>query len=486
MRRVEVSWPSVRSLRMTSPDKELGAVMSTTDISADLVVLGYGKGGKTLAAALAKQGWQVVMVERSPLMYGGTCINVGCVPTKAMVYHSEHLGSGEHRETYRRAVESTQNLTSTLRATNLAMLENLGSSTVLTGEASFLDPHTVEVRTADGATLTVSGRYIVIGTGSQAVVPDIPGLADAPNVVTSTEMLTTPDLPRRLVVLGGGYIGLEFAAMQAAYGSEVTVLERRPAILAGEDDDVAAAAHDVMAAAGVGIVTSATVERIETHSDGTASVHYRIGEGAGTVVADTILVALGRAPVTAELRLERAGVETTPTGAVAVDEHLRTTQSHIFAIGDVNGGPQFTYVSLDDYRIVLDQLTGAGSRSTADRRAVPYSLFLTPPLSRVGLTERAATEAGKSIRTATMRVADMATVPRARIVEETAGLMKVVVDADTDEVLGAALLSYDSHEVINLVALAMRHGITSTQLRDEIYTHPSMTEAFNQLLGMLH
>lgn len=463
----------------------MGTAVGTTDISADLVVIGYGKGGKTLAATLAKQGWRVVMVERSSLMYGGTCINVGCVPTKAMVAHSEHLGPGPHRETYRRAVEFTNHLTSTLRAQNLAMLDNLESATVLTGEAHFTDSHTVSVRTSDGETVTVSGRYLVVGTGSQAVLPDIPGLAEARNVVTSAELLAVPELPERLVVLGGGYIGLEFAAMHAAYGSEVTVLERRPAILAGEDADVAAAALDVLTAAGVRVITSATIDCVENQVDGTASVRYRVGDAADSAIADTILVALGRAPVTAELSLERAGVQTTPTGAIAVDEHLRSTQPHIFAIGDVNGGPQFTYVSLDDYRIVLDQLTGTGTRSTDDRRAVPYSLFLTPPLSRVGMTERAAADAGKSIRMATMRVADMATVPRARIVEQTAGLMKVVVDADTDEILGAALLSHDSHEVINLVALAMRHGITATQLRDEIYTHPSMTEAFNQLLGAL-
>jgi probable pyridine nucleotide-disulfide oxidoreductase len=425
------------------------------------------------------------MVERSPLMYGGTCINVGCVPTKAMIQRAEHLGAGPHRESYSQAVEFTQDLTSTLRAKNLAMLDTLEAATVLTGEARFIDPHTVEVHMPDGVVVTVSGRYLIIGTGSQAVIPDIPGLAEAPNVVTSTELLVEPDLPQRLVVLGGGYIGLEFAAMHAAYGSRVTVLERRPAILGGEDADVAAAAHEVIAAAGVDIVTSAEVQSIESGSDGTASVHYRLGEDIGTAVADIILVALGREPVTAELALARAGVETTPKGAVVVDEHLRTTQPHIFAIGDVNGGPQFTYVSLDDYRIVLDQLTGTGTRSTTDRRAVPYSLFLTPPLSRVGLTERAAAEAGRNVKVATMRVADMATVPRARIVEQAAGLMKVVVDSDTDHILGAALLSYDSHEVINLVALAMRHGITATQLRDEIYTHPSMTEAFNQLLGAL-
>lgn len=457
------------------------------DIAADLVVIGFGKGGKTLAAALAKLGRRVVMIERSPQMYGGTCINTGCVPTKAMVFRSEHLAhSTPHPDQYHQAVQSTQELTSTLRAANLAMLENIDTATVLTGAAHFLDPHTVAVHTADGGTVTVSGEQLVVGTGSQAVIPDIPGLRAAPNVVTSTELLVTAELPKRLVVLGGGYIGLEFAAMHAAYGADVTVLERGPAILGREDPDVAAAAREVITAAGVRIITDATIERVESRSDGTSSVHYRDGDGAAVADADIILAALGREPVTSELSLERAGVQTTDSGAIVVDEHLRTTAPHIFAVGDVNGGPQFTYVSLDDYRIVLDQITGSGTRSTTDRNAVPYTLFLTPPLARVGVTERDALAAGTQVKTATMRVADMATVPRARIVGETAGLMKVVVDAVSDQILGAALLSYDSHEVINLVALAMRHGITASQLRDEIYTHPSMTEAFNQLLGALH
>ncbi|RZT24551.1 pyruvate/2-oxoglutarate dehydrogenase complex dihydrolipoamide dehydrogenase (E3) component [Mycobacterium sp. BK558] len=462
--------------------------MTATDthLDADLVVIGYGKGGKTLAATLARQGWSVVMVERSPMMYGGTCINTGCVPTKALIARSEHLAPGAHPQHYRDAVAATAQLTSTLRAANFAMLDALDAATVLTGEAVFRDAHTIEVQTADRGTVTVSGRHIVVGTGSHAVIPDIPGLRDAANIATSTEMLVQDRLPDRLVVLGGGYIGMEFAAMYAAYGSQVTVLERHADILGQEDADVADCAREVMEAAGVRIVTSAVIDRVDDQGDGTSTVAFHTEAGPETLPADTILVALGRTPATESLALDRAGVKVTARGAISVDEHLRTSQPHIFAVGDVNGGPQFTYVSLDDHRIVLDQLTGTGARSTTDRTAVPYTLFLTPPLSRVGLTERAALEEGRSIKTAAMRVADMATVPRARIVEETAGMMKVVVDAATDEILGAALLSYDSHEVINTVALAMRHGITASALRDEIYTHPSMTEAFNQLLGALH
>lgn len=198
-----------------------------------------------------------------------------------------------------------------------------------------------------------------------------------------------------------------------------------------------------------------------------------------------MLVALGREPVIDGLNLAAAGLVPTERGAVAVDEHLRTSQPHIFAVGDVNGGPQFTYISLDDYRVVLSQLTGDGSLSTTTRSAVPYALFTTPPLARVGLSATAAAAAGHRIKVASLQVKDMATMPRARIVSQTAGMMKMVVDADTDLILGAALLCHDAHEIINTVALAIRHGITATELRDSIYTHPSMTEGFNQLLGSL-
>jgi probable pyridine nucleotide-disulfide oxidoreductase len=449
-------------------------------IDADLIVIGFGKGGKTLAATLGKQGKRVVMIERSAAMYGGTCINIGCVPTKSMVYQAEEVSvHPPEPAVYTAAVRATADLTMRMRGENFAMLDTIPSVDVLTGAASFVDPHTVAVDTADG-TVTVTGRTIVIGTGSEPTWPDLPGLRDNPRAVTSTDLLSTEDLPARLVVLGGGYVGLEFAAMYAAYGAEVTVLERHDAVLSREDDDIASCATELLGEAGVRVVTAAQVTAV----DG-GTVHYEVGGAPTTADADLILVALGRHPVTADLGLANAGVVTRPDGSIEVDEHLRTNVPHVFAVGDVNGGPQFTYVSLDDYRIVADQLTGSGSRSTADRRAVPFSLFMTPPLSRVGMTEREARAAGHRVKVAALPVAKMATVPRARIVHQARGMMKAVVDADTDEILGAALLSYDSHEVINTVALAMRHGITASTLRDEIYTHPSMTEAFNQLLGAL-
>lgn len=451
------------------------------ELDVDLAVIGFGKGGKTLAATLAKQGRRVVLIEQSAAMYGGTCINIGCVPTKSMVYRAEMLtGVEPHRSEYAGAVATTAGITAELRAINYAMLDDLDAATVLTGSARFLDPHRLVVQLSDGSAVTVAAHWIVIGTGSRPVLPDIPGLADGPHVYTSTDLLALRQLPERLVVLGGGYVGLEFAGMYAAYGSAVTVLERGEQLLAREDPDIAECTAEILAAGGVSVVTGAEVSSVSEDA-----VEYQDADGAHRVAADAVLVALGREPVTDGLDLDAAGVVTTEHGAVAVDEHLRTSRPHIFAVGDVNGGPQFTYISLDDYRIVLSQLTGDGSRSTATRSAVPYALFTTPPLARVGLTATAAAAAGKRIKVASLRVKDMATMPRARIVSQTAGMMKVVVDADTDRILGAALLCHDSHEIINTVALAIRHGITATELRDSIYTHPSMTEGFNQLLGSL-
>jgi pyruvate/2-oxoglutarate dehydrogenase complex dihydrolipoamide dehydrogenase (E3) component len=454
-------------------------------LEADLAIVGFGKGGKTLAGVLGKQGWRVVMIEQSSSMYGGTCINTGCVPTKSMVFHAEHLDAAKSQPNqFSDAVAATARLTASLRWINYATLDQIETVTVLTGHARFLDPHTMHVASIDGFTVRVSARWVVVDTGSRPVLPPIPGLSNTSGVYTSTELLSHAELAPRLTVLGGGYIGLEFAAMYAAYGSKVTVVEHGPRILRQEDDDVAGCARDILTGHGIVIATSARATAVSSNADGAVTVSYQIEDATHAVEGDAVLVATGRRPATGELALDAAGVHTSAAGAIVVDEYLRTSQRHIFAIGDVNGGPQFTYISLDDYRVVLSQLAGDRLRNITARAAVPYTLFMTPPLARVGLTEKSARQVS-AIKVAAMRVADMTTMPRARIVGQEAGMMKLVVDADTDKILGAALLSYDSHEVINTVALAMRHGITGRELRDSIYTHPSMTEGFNQLLTAL-
>ncbi|ACU71479.1 pyridine nucleotide-disulphide oxidoreductase dimerisation region [Catenulispora acidiphila DSM 44928] len=455
---------------------------------ADLLVIGFGKGGKTLAAKMGRLGRRVVMVEQSDQMYGGTCINIGCVPTKSLIHHAQTRPAGaDPREWYAGSVAATASLTGAMRGKNFGMLDELDSVTVVTGTAAFLDEKTVEV-TAGSDRLEITAETIVINTGAQNAVPDIPGLRASKHLVTATELIGSPDLPRRLVVLGGGYQGIEFAAMLSTYGTEVTVLEAGVRILPREDEDVVGVVEQILTDDGVTVRTGVRVTRVEDTADG-ALVHYEANGAdgtagtSGTLEADVVLSAVGRTPRTAELRLDAAGIRTTVRGAVEVDEHLRTNRPHIFAVGDVNGGPQFTYISLDDSRIVADQLLGEGKRATSDRVAVPYTLFMGPPLARVGVTETEALATGRPVRIVSKAVAAMAAMPRAGIVGETRGVMKFVIAADTDEVLGAAILSVDSQELINTVALAMRSGVTASTLRDAIYTHPSSTEAFNEVLA---
>jgi pyruvate/2-oxoglutarate dehydrogenase complex dihydrolipoamide dehydrogenase (E3) component len=369
-----------------------------------------------------------------------------------------------------------------MRRGNYEGLNALETVIIVTGAAVFVDPHTVSVDSGKER-LTISAEAILIDTGAEPSVPDIPGLRASRHTVTSAELMETRVLPERLAIIGGGYIGIEFAGIYRHFGSEVTLFERGPTLLPLSDDDVAAAAVEILLGDGVEFVARARVLEVQDGESGATVVYEQDGRRQ-RIEVDTVLVATGRTPVTRELGLDAAGVSTTNDGFVEVDEYLRTSQPHIYAAGDENGGPQHTYISLDDSRIVLDQLVGSGRRSTAGRAAVPRTIFLTPPLATVGLTEREALEAGYRVRIGSQRVADIVAMPRAYAVEETRGLMKFVVNADTDEILGAALLSIDAQELINVVALAMRHGLKAGELRDTIYTHPSSTEAFNDVLGV--
>lgn len=456
--------------------------MDTTNqnLTADVLVIGFGKGGKTTAHALADAGRRVVLVERDENMYGGTCPNVGCIPTKMLLHYSTSRRlEDEAQEFFAQSIAGVRELTTLFRAGNFEGLNGKPSAMVVTGTARFIDSNTVQVGEGDDA-LTVTAPTILINTGSEPVVPDIPGVRDSRFRVSSTDLIQRDRLPKRLAIVGGGYLGLEFAGIYRSFGADVTVLESADRLLLREDDDVAGAVCDLLTGDGVSLITGASVTVV---SDGTdaATVTY-VKDGASVELeVDAFLVAVGRRAAIDELDLTAAGVETTERGAIRVDDELRTSQPHIFALGDVNGGPQFTYVSLDDSRIVLDQLLGDGKRRVSDRVAVPRTLFLNPPLATVGITEAEARKQGLNIKVARENVADIIAMPRAYTVEETRGFMKFIVDSSTDQILGAALLSIDAQEIINLVAIAMRNGITATELRDSIYTHPSSTEALNEV-----
>ncbi len=450
-------------------------------IGYDAIIIGFGKGGKTLAADLAKRGKTVAVVEQSDKMYGGTCINIGCIPTKTLV-HAAKLAdpkvSWEKKQAYySRSIAYKDEVTAFLRDRNFHNLADNPNITVYTGVGSFAGADTVEVKTSEEAFI-LQAPQIFINTGAETVIPPIDGINGNPHVYTSTSIMELEILPKHLVIVGGGYIGLEFASMYASFGSKVTVLEGYPQLIAREDRDIAAAVQEVLEGKGITFRMNARVQSVQDNT-----VFYRdsaTGE-EHRLEADAILLATGRRPYTSGLNLEAAGVETDERGAIVVDERLRTTNPAIRAIGDVKGGLQFTYISLDDYRIIREDLFGEGSRSTSDRDPVSYSVFIDPPLSRIGMSEEEAVKKGLDIKVSRLPVA---AIPRARTLGDTRGLFKAVIDPDTDKILGCTLFGPDSGEIINLVAMAMKTGQDYTFLRDFIFTHPSMSEALNDLMNI--
>lgn len=438
------------------------------------IIIGFGKAGKTLAAFLAGQGWRVAMVEASAQMYGGTCINIGCIPTKTLVHDAELHGPGE--QAFSQAMARKRQVTGLLREKNYQNLAGLEPVSVIDGRAEFIDPHRISVQGAAG-TQVLSGERIFINTGAVSRWLAIDGLDRSQRSYDSTGLLQLTQRPARLGIIGGGYIGLEFASMFAQFGSAVTVFEEAGALLGREDRDMAQAIQQILSDAGVSFTFNAGVKQVRDVEGGVEVVHQ-----GGVQPFDALLVAAGRVPNTAGLQLARAGVETDERGAVRVDAQLRSSVPHIWALGDVNGGPQFTYISLDDFRIVRDSLFGAGKRSTADRGAVPYSVFITPSFSRIGLSENQARQQGRDIKVATLPAAAL---PRARVLGDTRGLLKAVVDAQTGQILGVALLCRDAHEMINIVKTAMDAELPYTRLRDQLFTHPTMSESLNDLFGLI-
>ncbi len=447
----------------------------------DAIIIGFGKGGKTLAADLAKRGKSVAVVEQSDRMYGGTCINIGCIPTKTLVHAAklaDPLAPWKDRQAYySHAVAYKDEVTSFLRGRNYHNLADNPNITVHTGIGSFAGPDTVEVRSSEES-LVLQAPQIFINTGAETLIPPIDGINGNPHVYTSTSIMELKDLPKRLVIVGGGYIGLEFASMYSSFGSQVTVLESFSRLIAREDSDIAAAVQDILENKGITFRMNARVQSVQDDSvfyeDSATGEKHRLE-------ADAILLATGRRPYTSGLNLEAAGVETDERGAIVVDEHLRTTNPDIRAIGDVKGGLQFTYISLDDYRIIREDLFGGGSRNTSDRNPVSYSVFIDPPLSRIGMSEEEAVKKGLNIKVGRLPVA---AIPRARTLGDIRGVFKAVIDADTNKILGCTLFGPDSGEVINMVAMAMKTGQDYTFLRDFVFTHPSMSEALNDLMNI--
>ncbi len=442
------------------------------------LIIGFGKGGKTLAAYLARHGKEVALIERSEKMYGGGCINIACIPTKSLI------ASAEKEVPYENAYEVKNALTSFLRKKNFDNINRLEEATVITGDAAFVSPHTVKVTLHRGnEELLISADRIFINTGSEPFVPPIPGITSSKNAFTSASLMEQSVLRKELIIIGGGFIGLEFADMYAGFGAAVTLLDHEAAFLPKEDRDIADEIFKVLTAKKLNIVTGASVQKITDTVNNTVIVQYKHKDGQ--IVereASAVLVATGRKPVTENLNLAAAGIQTDKRGYIKVDAFLKTNVPDIWAIGDINGGPQFTYISLDDFRIIRDQLFGGSYTSVSQRKLHAFSVFISPQLAHIGLREKEAVEKGLAVKVATLPAS---AIPQARILNNTNGLLKTVVDSNSNKILGCTLFCVDANEMINTIQMAMHAGLDYRELRDNIYTHPSMTEAFNDLYALI-
>ena len=436
------------------------------------IIIGFGKGGKTLAKNLAAKGESVLVVEKSKKMYGGTCINIACLPSKNLIINAQRGIKFED------AVKQKNEMTTALRNKNYHMVADEETATVLDGTAKFVGNHTIEIVLDSGEKTKIKGERIFINTGATPIIPQVKGLKESKYILDSTAAMDQNSLPNELVILGAGYIGMEFASMFARYGAKVTVLDTNEKFLKREDDDISEMLFNDLSQDGIEFKLGAKVVEVKDLSD-KVEIIYEINGKKQTVKADKLLVATGRKPVTEGLGLENTDIELDERGAIKVDDYLRTTAENVWAIGDVKGGPQFTYISLDDFRIIFDQLYRKGKRKVSDRNLVPYSVFITPALSRVGLNEVEAKN--KEIEYKLFKLA-ATSIPKAKVIGNTRGMYKILVDPDTEEILGATIYGEESYEVINLIALAMKAKLPYTMLRDQIYTHPTMSEALNDVL----
>jgi pyruvate/2-oxoglutarate dehydrogenase complex dihydrolipoamide dehydrogenase (E3) component len=447
----------------------------------DVVVLGSGTPGKLLAWTLASQGKRTAVVERRYV--GGSCPNIACLPSKNVIHGAKiadyfrrgaefGIASGDWKVDMAAVRDRKRKMVDGLVALHLEKYRQSGAELVM-GQGRFVAPKTIEVALNAGGTRTLRGQAIIVDTGSRARMDDTAGLAEA-RPMTHVEALDLGELPGHLIVLGGGYVGLELAQAFRRFGSRVTVVERNGALIHREDPDVTEAIERLFRDEGIEVWTGAAVDRVEGRSG--EAVHLLTGRGA--VEGTHLLVAGGRTPNTDGIGLEKAGVETGEKGHVKVDERLRTTAEGVWAVGDCAGSPYFTHIGEDDFRVVLANLTG-GDRVTTGRQ-VPYCLFTDPELARVGLSEREARERGVRYRLARI---PMEAVFRAQTLSETRGFLKALIEERGDRILGFTAFGPEAGEVMAVAQVAMLAGLPYTALRDAVLTHPTMAEGLAALFS---
>jgi pyruvate/2-oxoglutarate dehydrogenase complex dihydrolipoamide dehydrogenase (E3) component len=451
----------------------------------DAIIIGAGQAGGPLSSALASAGWKTALVERKHV--GGTCVNEGCAPTKTMIASARVAYLAQRAVDYgvhtgpvtvdmTKVRQRKRDIVHSFRGGSQQRIEGTDGLDLMMGEARFTGPKTIEVSLSDGGTRRLTAEKILINAGARPRKPSLPGLDTIP-YLDSTSIMEVDEVPEHLVVLGGGYIGLEFGQMFLRFGSRVTIVQRRAQLLPREDPDVAGELANILREDGIELLLETQPLRVEGASDGRILLTASTSDGERAISGSHLLVAAGRVPNTDRLNLGAAGIHVNERGFIPVSERLETIVPGVYALGDVNGGPAFTHISYDDFRVMRAELLG-GAETTASRHLVPYVLFTDPQLGRVGLTEKEARAQGLSYRVAKI---PMSWVARGLEMDEARGLMKAIVDADTGEILGAAVLGIEGGEVMSVVQMAMMGGVPYTTLRDGVFAHPTLAEALNTL-----
>ncbi len=449
------------------------------------VIIGSGEGGKYLAWHLAQSGQQTVVVERR--WVGGSCPNVNCLPSKNEIWSAKVADLVHHAARFGITLGSASSDIAAVRKRKREMVEGLiamhldrykaSGAELVMGEAKFTGSKTLDVWLNDGGTRTLTGERIFLNLGTHAAIPSVPGLAES-GPLTNIEVLELDRLPEHLIVLGGGYVGLEFAQAYRRFGSRVTILDRGPQLLANQDPDVVAALLQIFAGDGIDVIAPVEILSVQGRSGTDVSLIVRTSSGEKTITGSDILVATGRAPNTAGIGLEVAGVELDHRGYVKVNDRLQTTAPNVWAIGECAGSPQFTHISLDDFRVIRDNLAGI-NRTTRDRM-IPSCLFTDPQVAHIGLTETEAGRQGIAVRVLKL---PMAAVLRTRTIDESRGFMKALIETDGDRILGFTMIGPEAGEVLAVVQMAMLAGLPYIALRDGILTHPTMAEGLNSLFS---
>lgn len=452
------------------------------------VIIGSGQGGTPLAKKLAKKGWKTVLIEKESI--GGTCINVGCTPTKTMIASAKTAYTVTQAEKY--GVETTglkinidtilarkDKIVKSFRNGSQLGLEHTENLEVIFGTASFIGEKKLQVLLNDGGEVQLTADKIFIDTGTSAAIPAIAGLTET-GYLTSTSLMELPQIPEHLLIIGGGYIGLEFGQMYKRFGSKVTILEYSQRFLSREDEDVADEVMKFLQAEEITIVTNVQVQRVHKNGDNIVA-NVVVNEGEKEILCTHILVSAGRTPNTDLLNLEAAGISTDERGYIITNDKLETTAKDIYAIGDVKGGPEFTHIAYNDYIIIYNNLIEGKEENIKDR-LVPYTMFTDPQLGRVGITEQEGLKKGLNIKVAKL---PMAHVARAIETGDTRGIMKAVVDAESGAILGVAIVGQEGGEVMSVLQMAMTGGITWQQLKNMVFAHPLYAESINNLFMQL-